>query len=336
QIPASGNPRTIQVAIVQMDNLDDDRVENFSAAIDNREIPDFDQIKKGGPAQWDQPIQTSGVLSEDSTGYVNDRITLPSNNPWGSWMRLSGVDFFESGRQAAVTTWNGDVWIVSGIDETLEDIRWQRFASGLFYPMGVAVVDGAIYVTERSQLTRLQDLNGDGEADYYENVNNDGIVYPRGLTTGLAVDSEGYFYFFKNGNRVPPEVPQHGALIRISPDGTDREVYARGFRSANTLGVGPNDRILTVDQEGGWVPMVRINIVEKKGGFYGYRPHGGESLRVGEFDTPVSWLPHKVESSAGFVTYAGDNRWGPLAGHWIMSSYSQGTLVKILTERRGG
>src|SRR5699024_10591731 len=52
QIPASGNPRTIQVAIVQMDNLDDDRVENFSAAIDNREIPNFDQIKKGGPAQW--------------------------------------------------------------------------------------------------------------------------------------------------------------------------------------------------------------------------------------------------------------------------------------------
>src|SRR5699024_5449611 len=48
------------------------------------------------------------------------------------------------------------------------------------------------------------------------------------------------------------------------------------------------------------------------------------------------WLPHKVESSAGFVTYAGDNRWGPLAGHWIMSSYSQGTLFKILTEKKGG
>ena len=33
---------------------------------------------------------------------------------------------------------------------------------------GVKVIDGKIHVLERGQLTRLHDLNDDGEADYYE------------------------------------------------------------------------------------------------------------------------------------------------------------------------
>src|SRR5699024_7298488 len=121
---------------------------------------------------------------------VVDQIPIPFDNPWGSWMRLSGIDFFNGGKRAAVSTWNGDVWVVSGIDDSLENVRWKRFASGLFYPMGLAIVDGKIYVTERSQLTRLHDLNGDREADYYENVNNDGIVYPMAHSLELQVDSE--------------------------------------------------------------------------------------------------------------------------------------------------
>ncbi len=335
-IPPSGNSQMIRIAVFQMKSLDGKQPEKFAAAIDSNGMPNFERMKQGGASQWNKSIKTSGILSEDNTGYVIDRITVPSNNPWGSWMRFSGIDFFNDGQRAAISTWNGDVWIVSGIGQRLENMRWRRFASGLFYPMGIAVVDGDIYVTERSQLTRLRDRNGDGEADYYESFNNDGIVYPRALTMGLAVDSEGYFYFFKNGNRVPSEVPQHGALIQVSPDGSSREVYARGFRSANSLGIGPDDTILTADQEGQWVPVDRINVVEEKDGFYGYRPHGGDDLPVGEFQVPVAWLPHTIEKSAGFLTYAGDPRGGPLAGHWIMSSYSQGTLFAILMEKKGG
>ena len=33
-----------------------------------------------------------------------------------------------------------------------------------------------IYVLGRDQITRLHDLNGDGEADFYENFNNDCMV----------------------------------------------------------------------------------------------------------------------------------------------------------------
>lgn len=335
-VPPSNKTQIIRVAIFKVASWDNNLSQKISEKIVNTKIPNFKKMTEGGPSQWNKTITLSGKLSEDSTGYVLDHIPIPFDNPWGAWMRLSGIDFFDDGTRAAVSTWNGDVWIVSGIDSTLKNVKWHRFASGLFQPVGIAIVKGDIYVCGRSQITKLVDLNDDGEADYYENFNNDGAVYPRELTEGLAVDSKGYFYFFRNGNRFPPDDEPTGSLIRVCPDGTEREVYGRGFRSANTIGIGPHDMILTVDQQGDWVPVDRMDVVKGKGGFYGYRPHGGDSLPVGDFNTPVAWLPHTVDNSAGFIIYEGDNRFGPLADHWIMSSYGQRTLFVVLLQKIEG
>src|SRR5699024_5119023 len=171
----------------------------------------------------------------------------------------------------------------------------------------------------------------DREADNYENVNNDGIVYPMAHSLELQVDSEGYFYFFKNGNRAPADIPQHGALMRVSPDGKTREVYSNGSRGANTLGIGPNDMILSADQQGNWVPVERIDVM-KRGGFYGFRTHGGEGRPVVEFEPPVAWIPYDVNNSSGSLTYAEDSRWGPLSGQWMLGSYGQADLQMVLIQ----
>ncbi|MEX0772919.1 MAG: DUF6797 domain-containing protein [Balneolales bacterium] len=331
----SDGPRTVRVLLFEMSSSGDNLFDEIRRTYNHAEMPDLKAMTQGGPAHWSEEIEVSGDIAEDESGYVLDRIPLPFDNPWGSWLRLSGLDFFEDGTRAAVSTWNGDVWIVSGIDETLENVKWRRFASGLFYPMGLAIVNDDIYVTERSQLTRLHDLNGNGEADYYESFNNDGIVHPMAHSLGLDVDSDGYFYFFKNGNRASDDIPQHGALVRVSPDGMEREVYSRGSRGANTLGIGADDVILSADQQGNWVPVERIDVM-KKNGFYGFRPHGGEGLPVGEFEPPVSWIPYDVNNSSGSITYSGDSRWGPLAGQWVLGSYGQSRLLLVLTEEIGG
>ena len=39
-------------------------------------------------------------------------------------------------------------------------------------------MNNEIYVLGRDQITKLHDLNGDGEADFYENFNNDCEVTP--------------------------------------------------------------------------------------------------------------------------------------------------------------
>lgn len=295
---------------------------------------DFAAATEGGPARWPEKIETAVEIADDSAAYVTDQFALPFENPWGSWMRPSAFDFFADGDRAAVTTWNGDVWIVSGLTSGEDQVSWRRFASGLFFPMGLVVLDEKIHVVERSQLTRLHDLNADGEADFYESVNNAGILHPMAHSLCLQVDSAGNFYFYKNGNRVPETVPEHGALIRVSADGTEREIFATGIRGANGLGIGPDDRLFGVDQQGDWVPTGRVDWL-REGGFYGYRPHNPDGRPEGDYDLPICWVPHRVDNSSGDLAYIEDPRWGPMKGNWVMTSYGQSTLLALLVEKDG-
>jgi len=47
----------------------------------------------------------------------------------------------------------------------------------MFQPLGLKIAETTtVYVLGRDQITRLHDLNNDGEADFYENFNNDIII----------------------------------------------------------------------------------------------------------------------------------------------------------------
>ena len=96
-----------------------------------------------------------------------DSITVPLKNAYNSWMRTSSLAFFPDGR-LAVGTLPGDIWIVSGINDKLDKITWQRFAAGLYEPLGMKVVDGVLTAITRGRLVKLHDYNNDGEADFYE------------------------------------------------------------------------------------------------------------------------------------------------------------------------
>src|SRR5258706_1154140 len=74
---------------------------------------------------WPQILSTTGKLAVGSAPYVVDTLTMPEHNPWKSWMRFLAFDFFSDGR-AAISTWSGDVWIVSGIDGKLNHLTWKR------------------------------------------------------------------------------------------------------------------------------------------------------------------------------------------------------------------
>src|SRR5699024_6091710 len=120
----------------------------------------------------------------------------------------------------------------------------------------------------------------------------------------------------------------------VSPDGEKREVFGEGFRSANTIGIGPEDTILTVDQQGDWVPVDRLDIVLDKGGSYGYFPHRKKDLQKGKFNTPVAWLPHTVDNSAGFINYINDKRYGTISNHWVIRYYGQRTVFSVLIQKK--
>ncbi len=48
-------------------------------------------------------------------------------------MRPGDIAFFSDDR-AAMTTWSGDVWIVSGVNQSLSKLTWKRYATGFAQP----------------------------------------------------------------------------------------------------------------------------------------------------------------------------------------------------------
>jgi len=301
------------------------------------ELPQLNPMDfcRGGPAQWPQKLVMGGRLGFGGA-YVVDTAIVPFDNPWRSWMRLTAFDFFSDGR-AAVSTWNGDVWLVSGLDDKLGRVTWKRFAAGLFEPLGLRIVNDEVFVLCRDQLMRLHDLNGDDEADFYECFNNDTWVSPsyHAFAFDLQTDRAGNFYYTRCGQRVDPALPLNGGMVKVSKDGSRAELIATGLRAANGMGIGPNDEIVCGDNQGNWIPSSRINWI-KPGGFYGYLPHARREPPPADYEKPICWLPMKADNSSGGQAWVTNDRWGPLKGQLLHTSYGRGTLFLVLMEETGG
>jgi len=96
-------------------------------AIDNPER-DLLPCTHGGPPRWPATLATLSQLGTDDGPFAVDVLAHPVENPWFCQLRFTGLDFLADGRQAAVCTWDGDVWLVAGIDQPEEGLTWRRAA----------------------------------------------------------------------------------------------------------------------------------------------------------------------------------------------------------------
>jgi hypothetical protein len=276
---------------------------------------------KAGPPHWSPELMTTGQRALDTDILAIDTLTIPYENPWRALMFLTGVDFTPDGA-AYVCTLHGDVWRVTGIDDRLGGLRWKRFATGLFQPLGLKTRGGQVFVLGRDQITRLHDLNGDGEADFYENFCNLIQTAPgHNYVTCLEKDDAGRFYY------VDPR-----GVHRISADGLRLETLATGFRNPNSLGVSPDGSIVTVaPQQGEWTPSSEICEI-KLGGYYG---HGGPKptdQRPLGFDSPLCWIPHEVDNSSGSQLWVPRGNWGPLGGQMLHLLWGRCGMMLVLRD----
>lgn len=279
--------------------------------------------------RWGVPITTKGTTSGDDSPFVVDTITVPYENRYNALMFTSGLDFLPDGR-AFVCTVHGDVWLVSGIDDGLNQVTWQRFATGLYHPLGLKIVDGHPIVMCRDRLTKLIDVNGDGEADVYENFNDDLVVTGENhaYAMSLETDPDGNFYFIKSGSSPP----HGGTMLKLSADGKELGVFATGYRHANGLGVSPTGIVTSADNEGNWIPSTRIDVVQK-GGFYGHMATHRRENAPATYDPPLIWLPRSMDNSAGGQVWVQSNKWGSLDGTMIHLSYGRCTANVVLPQQ---
>ena len=305
-------------------------------------VPDLPTREAASHAQWTETCTTQALPGKAASGYAVDELPVPDldGNPFRSWMRLGGFDFFADGKRAAVATWNGDVWIVSGLKDKLGELTWRRIGAGLFQPLGVRILDDVVYVGCRDQICVLEDYNGDGETDYYRCFNNDHQVteHFHEFAMGLQTDDDRNFYYAKSARHaLTALVPHHGTLLKVSSDGLKTEIIANGFRAANGVCVNDDGSFFVTDQEGHWTPKNRINRVVP-GGFYGnmFGYHERASNKDEDMEQPLCWLTNAFDRSPAELVRVVGSKWGMPEGSLLQLSYGMGRAYLVLEDQVDG
>ncbi len=295
----------------------------------NLTLPDATKFTKGGASRWStKTVATTGKVGRDEGSYAIDTLTLPyaKQNPFRTPFRLGGVGFLPDGR-CVVATLSGDVWLVDGVDDKLEKLVWKRIAAGLHQPLGLTVQDGKILVTCRDQITRLHDLNGDDEADFYECVTNDfRSTGGHNFVTCLHQDKKGNLYFSSAAQGV----------LRFNQKSDDLTLLGSGLRYTNGMGVSPDgDIVLATCQEGNWTPACGIYEV-KDGSYHGWQGPRKKDSKYG-YDLPLCFLPRGIDHSAGGLTFVPkDRRFGPLSDSVLGFSFGNCSHYLVLREEVDG
>ncbi len=332
RVPAGATPTRVKLLTAKTD---------VTAFAKESPLPrPLEPLTHGGPKRWPEILKTTVAGGKDDGPFAVDTFALPERNPWNAQLRLTGFDFSPDGKKMYVCSWDGDVWLVGGLDTPAAGLTWQRIASGLFQPLGLKLRDGAVFVCCRDQIVKLHDLNGDGETDFYECFNNDHQVteHFHEFAMGLQTDAAGNFYYAKSGRHaLPALVPHHGTLLKVSKDGATTEILATGFRAANGVCLNPDGTFFVTDQEGFWTPKNRINLVEK-GGFYGNMFGCTDITDTSDaaMKQPLCWVTNAFDRSPAELLWVTSEKWGPLKGSLLNISYGAGKIFVVPYETVNG
>ncbi len=256
--------------------------------------------------------------------------------------KVSGMDFLPDGR-LLVTTWDaaGAVYALDNVDSgDPKKIKVKKIAEGLAEPLGIKVVDGDIYVLQKQELTKLVDNNQDGIIDEYQ-------CFAKGWRASAnfhefafgLVYKDGYFYatlataILPGGASARPQIPDRGKVLKISKQDGSLEFIARGLRTPDGVGIGPDNEIFVADNQGDWLPASKILHV-KPGAFYGSYTVDSTAVLGLPIQQPVVWLPQdEIGNSPTQPAVLND---GPYKNQIIFGDVCYGGLQRVFMEKVNG
>ncbi len=183
---------------------------------------------------------------------------------------------------------NGQLWLISLSDgEDGTQVSGEMIADGLYEPSGVCVIDDAILVSQRSEVTRY-DFDASTTAWNPTTIasgwkTNDfhqisaGLLFQPSDPQTHGPDHPGFLYMARSpGLGLMQNPPDHGSVWRIDLSraaGENVTPMTGGHRTPNGIGFGPQRELFVIDNQGEWTPANELNHVQE-GHFYGfYQPH---------------------------------------------------------------
>lgn len=280
-------------------------------------------------------------------------------------LEVGGIAVMPDGRIAAATR-RGEIWIIENAYGNGQP-HFTRFASGLHETLGLAYKEGAFYCTQRGELTKIEDKNGDGKADSFTPI----------TLFDLSGNYHEYAYgpvFDKNGDMmVTLNVAWvgygdglgkwHGWLLKIKENGSF-EPIATGLRSPAGFTVNSNNDVFYAENQGDWVGSGRVTHLEK-GDFAGNagglnwtkepesplkltkedlkvvddgRPMHEAAKTIKELKLPAVWFPHTLMgiSTSDILEDETEGAFGPFAGQYYVADQGHSKIMRMSLEKVNG
>jgi hypothetical protein len=278
---------------------------------------------------------------------VHPDFTLTDLRPAGFQPRVSAMDWFPDGR-LAIATWDGkstdtgEVWVLSNVTGATSPSRvtTKRIATNLREPMGLKVLDGMIYVSQKHELTELTDVNGDDVIDRSRTV----ATWPYGgnfheFAFGLLY-RDGFFYAnlsvsinLGGATTDPQPAANRGTTVKVDRATGQVSYVAGGLRTPNGIGWGPEGGVFVNDNQGGWLPASKLVHV-KQDRFFNHYTNPAGPFDAKPVTQPVLWLPqNEIANSPSTPVQLTQ---GVYAGQLIFGDVTYGGLQRGFLEKVNG
>lgn len=283
--------------------------------------------------------------------------------PKGIVLEVGGLALTDKD-QLGVSTRRGEVWLIDN-PYSLSP-TYNRYAYGLHEALGLGFRNNGFYLSQRGELTRLEDSNGDGKADLFKTI----YSWP------LSGNYHDYSYgpkFMDNGDMLVTLnlgwqgkgvslVKWRGWLLKITPEG-EMTPIATGLRSPAGFDINDKGDIFYTENQGDWVGSGRMTHLEL-GDFAG-NPAGlqwtddpksplklkpediekqsGMSLyeyakKMPNMKAPAIWFPHTILGISTSDILIDDNsgKFGPFQGQMFIGDQGHSKILRVFMEKVNG
>ncbi|WP_435018771.1 PQQ-dependent sugar dehydrogenase [Tundrisphaera sp. TA3] len=283
--------------------------------------------------------------------------------PAGMALEVGALEWMPDGK-LAVSTRRGEIYLVENAlsPDPAREAKIVRFAHGLHEVLGLAHRDGWLYATQRGEITRIKDEDGDGVADRFETV-----------ADGWGIDGDYHEYAFgskfdREGNlwatlcltgSFSSKNLYRGWALRIGPDGKLTPTCG-GIRSPGGMGMNAAGDMFMTDNQGPWNGACSLKHL-KPGSFQGHpagnrwydaagnlgpapaEPKSGsrmaiEAARIPELVPPAVYFPYPKmgQSASGIACDETGGKFGPFAGQMFVGDQASSFVMRVPLEVVGG